>query len=289
MMQLKDILRKNIRDLRKAHGESQQELGRTIGYEHNMISMIESGARDVSMETLQAIASHYGYPLDQLIRADFSELNYADLALTWENVVSMIKVVLPLLVSDKALEDECFAKGYKFTQEIADSFSKADSVIMRSVFERAMDAYAESLEKYETKESAANMLWLIYVQYSLLPDEHWIAIGKAIQFGKAHGKDFVKKYVLSKEKNITEAQKTNKMQYARDLSGSILAFIEFLKSSPEYANIADYYLALRYIIGIVDTDYSQEINQIIGMEMMLSYLSLGNPYAFSYFKKALFK
>jgi hypothetical protein len=149
-----------------------------------------------------------------------------------------------------------------------------------------MNAYAESLEKFETKESAANILWLIYVLYTMLPDEHSIEFGKAILYGKVQGKDFAKKYIHSK-KNTTEAQKTTKMHYARDMSGSIMAYIEFLKMSPEYTNIADYYLALRYIIGLVDTGYSQEINQIIGMEMMLSLLSLGNPYAFTYVNKVL--
>jgi len=48
------------------------------------------------------------------------------------------------------------------------------------------------------------------------------------------------------------------------------------------ANIADYYLALRYIIGLANNDYGREMNWAIGMEMMLSFLSFGNLYAFKF-------
>lgn len=34
-------------------------------------------------------------------------------------------------------------------------------------------------------------------------------------------------------------------------------------------------MALRYITGMIDNDYEQLYNKDIGMEMMLSYLSLG--------------
>ncbi|MCL1857706.1 MAG: helix-turn-helix transcriptional regulator [Oscillospiraceae bacterium] len=288
MAQPKNKLGKNIRDLRKAHGETQEELGRAINVEHNTISMYESGEREPALQTLQAIASHYGYPLDQLIRDDFSELDFSKIALTWENIVAMIEVICPLLVSDKALKDPHFAKGYEYTRKIVDGFQTPENVVMRSIFERAIEEYSESLEKSETMESAVNILWLIYILYTLLPDEHSIKVGKAILYGKAYGKEFVKNYFLKNSENVNKEEETNKKLYARDMSECILACIEILKSSPEYNHIADYYLALRYIIGVVDTDYGQEINTIIGMEIMLSYLSLGNPYAFAYIEKALF-
>lgn len=54
-----------------------------------------------------------------------------------------------------------------------------------------------------------------------------------------------------------------------------------------YSELGDYYLALRYITGMIDNDYEQLYNKDIGMKMMLSYLSLGNLYAFRFIEKAI--
>lgn len=279
-------LGKNIKDLRKAHGETQQELGRAIGVEFNTISMYESGKRQPDLQILQSIASHYGYTVDQLIRADFSDLDLSNIVFTWENIVSMLGIIFPIVSSDKALEDPCFAKGYAYTKKIIADLKKGEAV-MRGLFERALDEYSYSLKESGTKESAANILWLVYVLYSLLPDEHSIKIGKALLYGKAARTEFIKNYVLKNKGDANEETEMNKKLYARDMSEVIVACIQLLKGSPEYTNSADYYLALRYVIGMVDTDYGQDWNKAIGMEMMLSFLTLSNPYAFAFVEKAL--
>ncbi len=63
---------------------------------------------------------------------------------------------------------------------------------------------------------------------------------------------------------------------------SVMALLQILKGSPDYADLADYYLALKYITGMAGNDYSDDMNKTIGMEMMLSFLTLANPYAFKY-------
>ena len=49
-------------------------------------------------------------------------------------------------------------------------------------------------------------------------------------------------------------------------------------------DLADYYMALRYVIGMVANDYSDDLNKTIGMEMLLSFAELGNKYVIRYFK-----
>ena len=64
----------------------------------------------------------------------------------------------------------------------------------------------------------------------------------------------------------------------------ITVLIRLLKETEEGAEIGDYYLALRYVLGMVDTGYSNEMNQAVGMQMMMSFAQLGNRYAFDYIK-----
>lgn len=277
---------KNIRNLRIAHGETQKELGNVINISDTAIAMYESGKRMPNLETIMVIASHYGIPVDRLIRSDFTDFDFSNTIFTWEKIVSTLEVFFPVIITDKALEDPSFSKGYGYTKMIMTELKKGGT-IMRSLFERALDVYSESLEETETLESAANILWLIYLMYSLLPDEHSVKVGEAILYSKATGTDFIKNYLLKKERDINAENEMNKKLYTRDISEVVFYYIRFLKDSAEYANLADYYLALRYVIGMVDTEFGQDLNKAIGIEMMLSILSIGNPYAFKLIEKML--
>ncbi len=275
----------NIRNLRKSHGETQQELGRALKVEFNTISMYESGKRQPDLQTIQAIADRYGFPVDRLIRENFSDLNFSFSGLTWDRMISIAESTFPMVSTVKALEDPHFTKGYEHTTKIWNKIKNIKSdgeTFMRSEFERAFKEYGDSLEKSETIESAANLLWLIFVMYSLLSDEHSVRLGEAILYDKALGTDFLKNYVIKDANRISKEDEENKKSYARDMHESVMACLQILKESQDYADLADYYLALKYIIGMAGNDYSDDMNKTIGMEMMLSFLTLANPYAFKY-------
>lgn len=63
--------------------------------------------------------------------------------------------------------------------------------------------------------------------------------------------------------------------------------LKSLKSDQQWSDLADYYLALRYVVGMVNTDLSKEMNSAIGIQMMLSFMTLGNKYAFAFWKTSL--
>jgi transcriptional regulator with XRE-family HTH domain len=277
---------KNIRNLRKAYGETQYELGRAINVEDNTISMYESGRRQPDTQTVQAIAEHYGLPVDRLMFDDFSEMDFKITSLTWEKNVTSLEIIFPLICTDKAMEDIHFAKGYEATIEIWNRIKKPGSNVMRSSFENAMEEYGISCDSSGIIESAANMLWLLFVLYSILPDEHSQKIGEAILHGKSTKPDFVKKYLLKNANPISKTNEENKKSYANENHKNVMALIRILKESSTYAPLADYYMALQYVIGMVNGDYSDEMNRIIGMEMMTSFLELGNSYAFAFVKNS---
>ena len=87
-------LGKNIRCLRKAYGETQEQLGEVIGVEKNTISYYENGKREPDKETLTAIASHFMISVEELMFCDLSEndkVNF-DYKIFWENIDSMARV-----------------------------------------------------------------------------------------------------------------------------------------------------------------------------------------------------
>lgn len=61
--------------------------------------------------------------------------------------------------------------------------------------------------------------------------------------------------------------------------------IRILKEIPEWSQLGDYYLALRYIIGMVENDNNQDMNILIGEEFMINLFELDNKYATLYLEK----
>ena len=55
--------------------------------------------------------------------------------------------------------------------------------------------------------------------------------------------------------------------------------IYILKENKEYTELADFYIALGYLLGFNIGDKSEELCAAIGIEMMNLFSILGNPYA----------
>ena len=78
-----------------------------------------------------------------------------------------------------------------------------------------------------------------------------------------------------------------KREYVKDSQETVMALINILKQSSDYYALGDYYLALRYVTGMIDNEYSGAFNKTIGMELMTSLATLENEYAIKMLKSAL--
>jgi transcriptional regulator with XRE-family HTH domain len=276
---------KNIRDIRKAHGETQSDLASAINVSETAAGNYETGARQPDMQTIQAIAEHYGFPVDRLLNEDFSQMDFKLSTLTWEKAMDVMAIQFPVICTDKAMQDPNFAEGYRRTQEIWSKVKEGQAGIMRSFIESAFQKYEDAIiDNNELVEAVANTLWLTFLVYALMPDDHSVKIGEAVLFGKSLKKDFVKSYVLKDANPISKENAENKRAYVADSQETVIALIRILKEYDDYADLADYYMALRYVIGMVANDYSDDLNKTIGMEMLLSFAELGNKYVIRYFK-----
>ena len=96
----------------------------------------------------------------------------------------------------------------------------------------------------------------------------------------------IKDYMHLKDTTSKEI-KEKRLGFITDVNDMINEILRTLKSEPEWADLADYYLALRYVMGLVDTELSNEMNTAVGMQMMLSFMTLGNSYAFRFCKTCM--
>lgn len=107
----------NILKYRKIQGLSQQQLADYLGIKRELISLIETGSRDISMSNLIKLADLFGVELEELLEEDQSikeanvafafrsENNSSDLS----NIASFKRIVLNYLKMEK-LKDELQAQ-----------------------------------------------------------------------------------------------------------------------------------------------------------------------------------
>lgn len=276
---------KNIKNLRKANGETQTDLAAAINVTDKAIANYEAGIRLPDIEKTKDIAEHYGIPVDRLMNEDFSMMDFNLSSLTWEKAMEIVAVQFPIVSSEDALRNSDFAEGYYRTQKIWSKIKEGQSNIMRNVFEYALQKYEDAIiSNNSVEESVANVLWLTFMIYGMMPDEHSYKMGEAILFGKSLEHNFVKNYVLKDSNPISEENAGNKRNYVIDSEETVVELIRILKKSEKYADLADYYTALRYVIGMIANDYSDDLNKTIGMEMLISFAELGNKYVMNYLR-----
>ena len=117
-----------------------------------------------------------------------------------------------------------------------------------------------------------------FLEWTQIYDENTLNVYQSLIFpGRRNAslKDFLNLRVKE-----SDEIKQRRESFIQDMDGVVVNLLNALKSDFEWMELADYYLALRYLISMVDTGLSTEMNSTIGMQMMLSFLQLGNPYAF---------
>lgn len=279
-------LGKNIKHLREIHGETLWDLGEAISFGDTAIKNYESGARQPDPQTLQALARHYGKTVDELLQSDLSDLGSIEFSINGsEGIAKMLEIILPLSCSDNALKNPSFKKGYDSCRRILDAFSHNEGISGRIIPE-SFEAFEQATDDSEIPESIANMIWLIFLLWSQIIDEKMMRVAETILYPRRNTTPFVKSFLNAKA-NESEETKKKRQDFINDFDEIIVELLKALKSSQDLAELADYYMALRYVVSMVDTGLSPEMNTAVGNQMMISFLQLGNPYALHYIKMSV--
>lgn len=153
----------NIRSLRIAYGETQEQLGEAIFVEKNTISYYENGKREPNKATLTAIANHYMVSVGELLYSDLTEIGKitVDPNAFWKN----IDIILPIISSEKALSNEDFKKAFDAHKEFYDQLHKVSMEGIDKI-DICEEGYQVAVEDDEMKaEAAANFiaLWFLVI------------------------------------------------------------------------------------------------------------------------------
>lgn len=149
----------NIRSLRKAYGETQEELGAVLHIEKNTVSYYENGKREPNKDMLTEIANHFMVSVEELMYCDLSGIGSitVDENAFWKN----IDIVLPIVLSDEALENDHFKKAYKIHRNFYDELHKI-SIDGMDHLDVCFDEYLEALNDDKIRPEASANIWGIW-------------------------------------------------------------------------------------------------------------------------------
>ena len=274
-----NTLGKNIQYMRKTYGEKLEELGLIVNMTKSAVNDYESGRRKPNPETLEMIAKHYGKTVDEMLNIKLYEVERFDSKelIDLDNIFEKFTLILPLAESRDAYENDSFLKGMTAVKEMLNAIRKGEGV-KGIVISDAMEYFIEALE-VDVYEAGANVLWCIFFlwlqQYSDL--EVILKFQSRLKSKQVDWKELI--YETQKNEKKVSKKKQAFIEYFNEL---LCELIRMLKEMEQWAQLGDYYLALRYVLGMVDTGYSKEMNRVTGMQMMTAFAQLGNRYALDY-------
>lgn len=276
-----DNTSKNIRALRNAYGETQLELAFAIGLDSpSAISQYESGTRIPQTRERQRIAEHFRITEDELAHGDYSDLDLKSFAVDdREKVMGLFFKMLPIIRTEKAMQDAQFKKGYEAHMRTYED-AKAGKPVNECDADASIGAYVDAFYDNHVCEAAANLLWWIVLE------------GIGVNYGLAsidanklfrenmNIAEFLKSWFLKNcDDEPYEEYRNAKEEFWEDLEGIDTELLKAMKESPHLSELADYYSAILYAFGIVNNGLSREMNQTVGYEMLRAAARLGNKFA----------
>lgn len=276
----------NIRSLRKAYGETQEELGIALNVEKNTVSYYENGKREPNKDMLTEIAKHFMVSVEELMYCDLSGIGSitVDNNAFWKN----IDIILPIVLSDEALENNHFKKAYKIHRNFYDELHRISMDGIEHI-DICFNEYLEAWEDDKIKpEAAANFLAMWNLMLMMIKTVSLAMKNKSAALMQVAARDPKAKQIIDNpspdfEKDAEEA--------AAGLDDpEMVELIDKMKITVKHSNwadLADYYLALQYIWNIVDNDLGWNFNRRVGVEMLNSFISVDNVYAARFLKYSL--
>ena len=278
----------NIKNLRKAYGETQMDLANAIAVDSHTISNYECGIRTPDANTLKLLAHHFLISVEDLLKNDYSDLPRVELN---TGVLSRgYEILFPLVYSDEAANDPAFVRGFQTHKAMYECYSGSVVDVDRGgeLMSAAMDHYMDALDGPAEKEAMANLMAIWCMMYFSV-----IVVPQVVNKERIPAPiDLMRKsdavfnhhlnYLHEKEddpdweRDVEDAKrelKDTEWQYFRQ------EILRHLRATEEYRDLADYYLAMEYIYGLKQNGRSLETNNQIGFEMMETFAKMGNPYA----------
>ena len=277
----------NIRSLRIAYGETQEQLGEAIYVEKNTVSNYENGKREPDKKTLIAIANHFMVSEGELLHSNLTAIRTitVDKDAFWKN----IDIILPIVSSEQALKNAHFKKAFDAHKAFYAQLHKVSMDGIDNV-DVCFDGYLEAVEDDDIEaEAAANFIALWYLLMMSIKAAPVIMKNQPAALMQVAAREEKTRKVIENVNPSFEADAKALLREIEDdgMQDMMSEMLTTVKRSKDWSDLADYYLALQYIWNLVDNDLDWGFNRRIGTEMMGAFVTVKNIYAARFMKYSL--
>ena len=276
----------NLKELRKLYNESQAELAVVIGVSTGTIGKYESpknNKTNPNRDVIKKIAMHYRITEEELMYADFNIAGSISEKLTFKDLYKINFSMFPIVKSDEALINDYFRQGYEAQIRVQEALENG-KVFDNEDVDICFDAYS----KVDLPESDANYLWWLILMEITASNTDMISAHDYAAYNKDIQLDEYIKNVYLNNLGFEKYQLFEKDDISEDeLKQEIEKTLIKIKSNSKYGELAYYYTAVRYCCNCIKNDKSDELNKLIGLEMLYSFANLGNKYALNTIKMLL--
>ncbi len=284
--QLKQI-GENIKALREHYAETQEELGDAVELTGQAISMMEAGKR-IKFKRIQAISQYYGVSLNKLVNNELLCTVVLKKYVSPQEDKKTLDIIFPYCKLNEKNEDKYFRKGYKVLNMLRHLlFDEQEPFVDNEKFfdivGDGVGAFIESAEKNNNYDALINALYLIFIVLIITPSERQIKEWQAL-IRKGYQIKKLTPYVMKKLIDTKENNKLFRESYQEETRPFIVSALGELKNS-EYRDFAEYLTALFFISGTLSSGEGQDLDNDIGIQLLLLCNEQGNQYSDNYLKR----
>ena len=287
---LKNQLGRNIKSLRTAYGETQLELALAVGLDSpNAIANYEKGDRKPKSEIRSRIAAHFRITEEELANSDFSQIQMpSSLFMNKDYMMELTLCMSPIICSENALKSDSFRKGYEAHKRAVEAM-KLGKQFEDTDYDICFESYSTACEKEDLGEAAANILWWFLITEISIKNPWMTEMAESIKHATDESEAMLKKYYLRDMSDNMPKQNDSDitLREMEDFEEAITEVMKELKHTTDFSDLVDYYMALRYLMGYVTNELTDEMNRSIGREMMWAFWEMGNKYAGQYLRKCI--
>ncbi len=289
-------IKNNIKALRQARGESWEQLAIHLGFDNTSSftnRIFRDNCSNLDDELLTKIAYHFGLTLKDLKNEDYSDLEKESLTgifLDTEDsplIGEAIMTMYPIVSSEDALKNTEFSKAFSLHEKYYNNFIKKGKIyqVSEPLFEKIYTHYEDAITA-GVEEAVLNQLSLLGIKYyflwidaatGVLPENNSIESQKKI--------DLITGISLAYSALEDNDCKDQLNDFIREYNGHMTELMSIIHDSQRYCGFSYYYLALRYLTGMLDSDlthYTPDQERSIGDQLMLYFSYIGNKYAIDY-------
>ena len=279
------IIGQNVKKLRLAFGETQAELGKAIGVTNTAVSNLEQGTR-ANTFMIAAIARHYGIPTPMLSYEDFVVDDVAQGDTFARRIAGAFGTALRFF-DDNMPADSAFGQACAELAAMRDELSRTGTLgFAVERFTRAAGLLVDYAEGEHSPAAMANIAMGYVLLWMAAPDSAAKPVlGRVDAKTYDSGKSPLRLALEANDQGRTGNADPARKAFSEEFDEAVFDLLADVREDPEWADWADFYAALLYLIGFADSGLDDDMQGVVGMHMILTQARLGNRHSVEFLDK----